>query len=663
MITILRIRVPPEKGTLAYKRLRGILDIPLLFRMHTGEWVESTAKDILSPLRVYITSPVLSSYLITLIQTIPLPATEGDTLKIEAVEKEVLASTEQRNTTIFNWSTIFSYDPRCRDVGTLCERYIVDPKISTRIFHLLRHSKKRLQETLFYPHYSHKTLGERSTQDVIRIWQEDDVHFDGGTTRDLEVLYHRHGIQVSGITELRVAFKYNDLRPRCYFAQGPSQYYSSRYIQDILNIILDSIPCVHRETRFEISGIRVTEDEALFIYDYSSFTSNLVELRNFTTSLADFYRGTKVSIFDSRQGVIEVDLGDIFDEYNESCNNYPAFEIRSSLDPEAFKESLEFHHHAGMLGVPGNISSSTLLHGIHLMVLCMSMYVRCVGDDAIGGLMVVGNQGISDLHTSLENLGDIAIEKMQFWQSTPLEEEDLDSVMWNYTKRPICRTGERALLDPKRIVFPSFGTLFPEKADKDHSIGPRRKREEIAQALVSFVRQFHHIDLLDTERVLVGAWLDQVLFASGLKELTKTGTYSYTLGLLFPRNVDECNPEALLERCYVSREVLVIPDLHAVQEEPCKSRVFVHKSKRVMKYIIDFGYGSRSLKMRKGMARDLYEDLRVLMFDRYSLLYDCVVTEDCPDFMFDLFLDREPEVEDEYYISNLGDVEEMIGRH
>jgi hypothetical protein len=507
---------------------------------------------------------------------------------------------------------------------------------------------------IHYPYYSKKTIGSIASEALHNIWREEDITFTG-TTLGLEILYHRHQIKIDAPTEMRVAFGYSDLRPRCYFAMGPTQYYPARHIQSVFNVILDSIPSVSRETRFDISGIRMTDEEVLFIYDYASFTSSLVELSAFTDEIAGFYADTVIQIFDTAVGIVEVNLGEMIAEYNTICNKYPTFVLKRDLDPDSF-EDVFITHHTGMLGVPGNISSSTLLHGIHLMILVLSMYARCVGDDAIGCGYDLDEQRKRPLQRCLENIGNVSLEKMEFWESQPLEEEKIDEYAWNYTKRKLVRSGERALLDSVYIVFPSLGDLRPSWADSVHT----KKSQDVkpidcARRLVVFARQFHNIDLLDVERRFIDHWLDVVLIATGIKEIRPDlGGFKYMTGFVYPRNVEECRIEGLLSRYSCSSEILSIPDLQAIPEEPMRPGAFVSKSSRALKFIVDFGYGTKTLKRKRVIARDAIEDLRLLMFGSYSLLYDVEVFASCPDFMYDLI----PETHfDDYYDTSILDEE------
>jgi len=54
------------------------------------------------------------------------------------------------------------------------------------------------------------------------------------TSRDLERWYYETGYQVGGITEMRWAWKFNDLKPRAYYCMGgqkdvPDYYVDAHY--------------------------------------------------------------------------------------------------------------------------------------------------------------------------------------------------------------------------------------------------------------------------------------------------------------------------------------------------------------------------------------------------------------------------------------------------
>jgi len=106
MVTILRIRVFPEKGTRVHQRLFRTLKRNIHYKKHTGNWTTVPLYSLLEANRHYITSHILSSFLMSCILTIPLPDNGGEILKQEALRKEVLAS----DVVIFDTCPDFLYD-------------------------------------------------------------------------------------------------------------------------------------------------------------------------------------------------------------------------------------------------------------------------------------------------------------------------------------------------------------------------------------------------------------------------------------------------------------------------------------------------------------------------------------------------------------------------
>lgn len=60
-----------------------------------------------------------------------------------------------------------------------------------------------------------------------------------------------------------------------------------------------------------------------------SFTSTLDAIVPFVNSLAEFFKGVNISIIDPVDGILSVDLGILFSEYNRVCNYYQSFDISS----------------------------------------------------------------------------------------------------------------------------------------------------------------------------------------------------------------------------------------------------------------------------------------------------------------------------------------------
>jgi len=432
--TSLRERLPPETG----------LDLSL--------W------ELLYPHKNDFESPLTSGFISMLARTIPSSVVGANYSIIqEDREKELLAALTLYHPVSFNWDALFDGIPI-----PIAEGYPYS-MVHKTVFHGMLNAKAKISGRTFYPSFSLKTVG-RESKAQLRFYKDgiEDVLIDE-STRGLEVLYSRTGIELDGVTEMRTAFTLNDLRPRSYYARGPSVYYPSRFVQPIFNILIDMFPVTHRRARFILSQLQVEPSESLFIYDYSSFTSTLFEIRNFTEALSRYFSDTTITVIDSFVGPTECNLGDLLHDFNESCNNFPEFSCPDFGDSSTPSCSTNFHK-CGMLGVPGNISSCTLLHGIHLAILLCSTLCRCVGDDAIGKeKRELVEKLISDF---LPNIGHVSLEKSTIWDFT--EEEDSGDMgvytSWHYTKRPITRFHGQPLAG-KQAIYPPITFVLQWKDD------------------------------------------------------------------------------------------------------------------------------------------------------------------------------------------------------
>jgi len=68
---------------------------------------------------------------------------------------------------------------------------------------------------------------------------------------EVERLRYFERQDVDGPIEVRKAWRYNDLKPRVYYARGGVTHTVSRYVQPIMNVFIDSLPEVHRHNRFQ----------------------------------------------------------------------------------------------------------------------------------------------------------------------------------------------------------------------------------------------------------------------------------------------------------------------------------------------------------------------------------------------------------------------------
>lgn len=278
------------------------------------------------------------------------------------------------------------------------------------------------------------------------------------SSADLERRYAVTGQEVSGPCEMRQAWKYNDLTPRTYFAQGGTAYHASKYIRSVMNSLVDRFPETNFLTRFSLQDVKMSNQHTAFIYDYSSFSSNFTEYKYFLSALSDAMDQVPIRIVDSREGIINWTLGALIREYNEVCNRRGQFSI---LRYHAEHLLPIEHTKAGFLGVYGNIAGCTTLHGLHAAnAVGDAGSSRCVGDDVFGSTPIEEPGDKDNLICAIQSLGEVNEAKFNWWTFQDIEDEGDEDHSWPYTKRPLDRLQNRMVLE-QALYLPIFGLIVP----------------------------------------------------------------------------------------------------------------------------------------------------------------------------------------------------------
>jgi hypothetical protein len=401
---------------------------------------------------IFFDHPVLRGFVSMIVRYLPYEDYSSSELeKSAAIKKEISAAigygfSDQTLDYTFLWTVD-------RQSTTPYYHGIAYRSVQEDIRKALRGAVKGLKHKPILPRTGKKLIPNR--QDYALEAIEKRVGFPIRTLGDVERVYAESEILLGGVTVMKSVWRGNDLKPRIYYARGPTVHHGSPFIQTLFNAFVDSLANTHRKTRFHTRDMMLTSHEILFIYDYSSFTSNLHEIRRFTDALACAFDGVLITVVDVVDGPKQMDAGELLRDYNRHCNEDPTFDV-SELS--AVEEAV-LNHNCGMLGVPGNISSCTLLHGIHLAVITGAL-LRCkvVGDDAMG-LMT---QEPGDRETLLEAigvLGAVAEEKMEFWSDEGLDTNEDIGQRWDYCKRTVNRWGNRVMIGDL-IDWPPINILF-----------------------------------------------------------------------------------------------------------------------------------------------------------------------------------------------------------
>lgn len=480
-LTYTRVQIWPSEGTRIRKNLcdvfeQGYLVPPGLETLKPTFYTNSY--NMLEYIQDYAYSPLIHGLISTAIRMAPYADYKSvQDVKEQTIHKELQAAMGVYHPVSFNYTPLFSPDFRDRIQVFSPRNPIPTPHVMHNLHQCFEIAKGKLTNKILYPKISRKTVGATASKmmDVLsdnigyRREEEDGSIIEGPwSLMEVERFYHETGIRGKGPVEMRSSWKYNDLKPRAYYAIGPDDHVPTMFEQEIFNIILDCFPMVHRHDRFEtpypidqsLSGFR------LITYDYSSFTSTLHEIRSFIFNLAEYFKDTPCVIIDTHLGPQRSTIGSLLHTYNSICNENARMDVTRILDLKEIYEPLILQHNCGMLGVPGNISSCTLLHGVHLAVITNALdRAKCIGDDALVKLLMEVLADYEDFMYNVTSLGDMAIEKGEFWDE--IDDESFESESWHYTKRPITRVSSNVVRG-MLFIWPSIEVIL-HLVDKYHT--------------------------------------------------------------------------------------------------------------------------------------------------------------------------------------------------
>jgi len=293
----------------------------------------------------------------------------------------------------------------------------------------------------------------------------------------LEHYYSRTGIKVEGCCELKQRWYPTQASPRTYFAQGGSAFHSSKFVRDAFNWICDELYSTNRYNRVSLSGLVVDNQEDVFIYDLTSFTSLFHEHRAFLTFLAQSVEEVQVIVFDSWDGPTHYSLGRLIWEY--LCHNVSQPSWTSSLP--AFADLELVHSVAGFLGVYGNLATCTFPHGVALSTIRdTDKESWCAGDDA--GTVHQKESG-RDVQQCAEAIGSIS------WEKVFVASEEGAVAL----KRPVS-IQENVLYQHANILWPVFSVMC-ESDPRFTAVDTQNGLDRVCSAITSFLQSCLRVPL------------------------------------------------------------------------------------------------------------------------------------------------------------------------
>jgi len=404
--------------------------------------------------RIY-PSPLLNSLLAHMCRAEVLPFDSSEHLREESIVKEIQASISVDRRMQFCYDLISGPPNQFSSEGNP-----LVPVLGAQWRSGLQGMILRLSTHILFPTYSRsKNIGYLSqgmlcnAQDGRRIYDYQDV-----TQLDLIRHYHNTGEQVQGPTEMRTAFRYNDLKPRTYYAQGGEAFFAALYMREIARQLAEILPCTSKHLRYapeRVTSTSLDNEEILVTYDYSSFTTKLSELKYFLFYLGHELKGHSIFILDVRDGILEIDLGEYLLEYNSLVNEHASYDPSRVCLGEV--SCLYRQTCGGMLGVQGNIGFSLALHGIAASSFDDDPIRKCiVGDDALLRCHIDDYPSLID---HVNHLGTIASDKFTMW-TTPTYEQSTGVQGFAFLKRPLKLLWSGEIEFGILHTFPNIGALF-----------------------------------------------------------------------------------------------------------------------------------------------------------------------------------------------------------
>jgi hypothetical protein len=334
------------------------------------------------------------------------------------------------------------------------------------------------------------------------------------------------GHAVPGPCEVRYAWKYNDLKPRIYYAIGADAYFHARYMWRIFDSLVKVFRSTHPESRYNTYRFPMfTLPESVFlIYDYTSFTSMLEEFKRYCAWLGDFLKGYTCRIWDTHCGVREDDLGSLMHAYNAACNIQAEFSVHRLTEQSPDDTSVILNHHvAGLLGVFGNIVGSTSLHGlVGIQITGNQDWLNAIGDDA--EMLIDGDLiGLEETKDCIRLLGDIADEKFEIFIEDEMTMDQSNG--WHFTKRPIT-VSHHNIETGWMPDFPIMARILGQQ-DGQHTISPEphwiRRRLLIKQTCRLFDSMRLHLRFLDDDDIPICLQILRTLYRTML--LPENGSF------------------------------------------------------------------------------------------------------------------------------------------
>lgn len=584
-----------------------------------------------------ITSPIASSILLDICRSAPMGRLDIKDAKLASWAKEISICESPDVFPRFRYDCWFY--PDCFNIPLLAD-VPANPQMAKTIHDALVRWRDRVCNSVLYPRMSTKQISHATVRQYEAIFDREWVteESEGGvemTQETLERIYHEFGIEVPGPCEIRQKWYQSGVAPRSYFASGGTGYQKSKFIQEPAGWLTAELPTTHPIMRLNPARVRLRDSHSyLRIYDLSGFTSNHWECKRFLDQLALWCSGYTTTIVDATEGLVEIDLGHLISDYNQSMNYLPEYSLERVCDE--FAEVLEFHNRAGFLGVYGNINFSTFVHGASLLMVVRSTdEANVAGDDA----HYVDEPG-------REDVADRIIDANGYLEPTKVFRSDQIGAVC--LKRGLIQDNE-VILPKVMLVFPSFsnlGRLFGYNAPQFpyKSTTGKQKLSLVGTELFRFLRGAFLAGIEDDLTIAID--IIRAIYESA--SLPKQGSLPPYEDILIPvcpnlpSDILQSSPLDILLRYHFSDAVILPRYLESGELDESKDPPlfddgsWVGTVTRKLKYLEVLEYVVKEEMSEILYGLRAYERIRDVFENRGSKVYSYRCIRPIPDFLLAL---------------------------
>lgn len=605
----------PDTSPILFSKVKCVLDLITL--RPPFECISTTPlSEIGELLHRLIQTPILTGLVIVFSLGVGLDRDEIERCKKESFSKELRATQTVRRQSVWDWDTLL--DPYVNIRGRKTNISGLSP-LQLSFSTPLSRFRTTMKNRIVPPHYSRRGISSESASLLRSRVNKRGFHYGSSlsfhsnldktrvTSRDLVHHYIRTGDWIPGRTEMKQRWYPSGLLPRTYFSWGGTAVSISSYLRNFFNDLADLFGPTHRENRVKPNWLYnpdLPNGGGFAFYDLTSFTSWFHEQVPFLHALSRYFEGTTLNLVGPNLSLYEQDLGHLITAYIQWCNDFPEFIISSSLvQTEIHDTHTYLHQCAGFLGIPGNLVTCTLAHGLSLAShFSHEENLQIPGDDV--GYSFRSEDQMVDVLRTAKTLGELQMDKVFRLPQVSL-----------YLKRRVLDLGDSIDL-AEMLIYPLLPYLLNPTSDKlPVSQFRLPERDQLMKRACSVLCSFHRdlwkmtkgsLSTQDSHTILsfLRGIHDMVgipygaIFQSRLYGDTGFELNNRTSGvtLKFPVDEDDClyyNPETVFASRYVEEmRIRITSDVPVTRDlmHLTRGQVICVPKRRGWTFLEDMGY-------------------------------------------------------------------------